>query len=400
MTSRQRFLEAMNNRMPDRVPVAPDISTYVPLRRAGLGSRDYWSFGEADQIPLWQAYLDAADYFDLDAWIAPVLGLPTVGEAASCEWKHHDKLDTTNDTLVRTSTIETPDGALTAMGVCFRGDQAMMIDKPIKDLAADFRKFRHTKPTPAALDTKTLETFRRACDERNHAFGVTITYPGFHNWNSYIQGGIEALTYAEMDTPDILQEWFEWDLERGDRLMNLALQAGLDYILFGGSGTITLASPDLAMKYAIPALKKWSRMASNAGIPTMIHSCGKNRRLADLLVEHTDIRMLNPLEPLPLGDIDLAEVKRTYGCRLAFMGNLHTTDVMLRAAPTLVRQKSLEAVRDAGLGGGFILSTGDQCGPGTPDENIFEMVRVANEFGAYPLDMNRIESEIQRLVSE
>ncbi len=40
------------------------------------------------------------------------------------------------------------------------------------------------------------------------AFSVTVGYPGFQNWNSYIQGGIEeALSYAEMDTPEILQEW-------------------------------------------------------------------------------------------------------------------------------------------------------------------------------------------------
>jgi len=31
----------------------------------------------------------------------------------------------------------------------------------------------------------------------NHAFGVTITYPGFHMWNCYVQGGIETLSYAE-----------------------------------------------------------------------------------------------------------------------------------------------------------------------------------------------------------
>jgi uroporphyrinogen decarboxylase len=250
---------------------------------------------------------------------------------------------------------------------------------------------------PIALDRQTLETYRQACRKRDHAFGVTISYPGFHNWNSHIQGGIEALSYADMDTPALLQEWFEWDMERGDRLMALALQADLDYVLFGGSGTITLASPALALKYAIPALKKWSRMARDAGIPTMIHSCGKNRRLADLLVEHTDVNMLNPLEPPPMGDIDLAEVKRTHGARLALMGNLHTTDVMLNGTPAHVRRASLEAIRDAGPGGGFILSTGDQCGRDTPDENIFEMVRVAKEFGVYPLDLARIQSEIQRL---
>ena len=34
-------------------------------------------------------------------------------------------------------------------------------------------------------------------------------------------------------------------------------------------------------------------------------------------------------------------------------------------------------IQAAGGEGGFVLSTGDQCGRDTPDENIFEMVRVA-----------------------
>jgi uroporphyrinogen decarboxylase len=65
------------------------------------------------------------------------------------------------------------------------------------------------------------------------------------------------------------------------------------------------------------------------------------------------------------------------------MGNLHTTDVMLFGSPEYVKQKSIEAMRDAGLGGGFILSTGDQCGRETPEENLFAMVEAAKKYGRY-----------------
>ena len=84
-----------------------------------------------------------------------------------------------------------------------------------------------------------------------------------------------------------------------------------------------------------------------------------------------------------MGDIDLAEVKRAHGRRLAFMGNLHTTDVMLRGSAQDVQREALKAMLAAGEGGGFILSTGDQCGRETPDENIFALVRTAQEYGVY-----------------
>jgi uroporphyrinogen decarboxylase len=92
---------------------------------------------------------------------------------------------------------------------------------------------------------------------------------------------------------------------------------------------------------------------------------------------------VNPLEIAPMGDVDLAEVKRAWGHKLAFMGNLHTTDIMLRADPETVYNTARQAIRDAGQGGGFILSTGDQCPRDTPEENIFALVRAAKEHGVY-----------------
>ena len=62
---------------------------------------------------------------------------------------------------------------------------------------------------------------------------------------------------------------------------------------------------------------------------------------------------------------------------MAFIGNIHTPDVMLYGSSKLVEQKAAEALRAAGRGGGFVLSTGDQCGRETPDENLFALVRAA-----------------------
>jgi uroporphyrinogen decarboxylase len=396
LTSRDRLLAAMRNEVPDRVPVAPDISMYVPLRFSGCTRQDFW-LSPKTGIPHWQAYLEAADHYGLDAWTAPVFGLPMVHEDSQVEWRHDAHLDPQRDAMVTTATVRTPAGDLHQESVCYRGDQAATTVKLIKDLATDLVKFRYTQPLPKALDRPALDAQREACHRRGQAFGVTVGYPGFHMWSVWVQGGVETLALTEMDQPALLQEWLEWDLARGTREMELALEAKLDFILFGGSGTITMASPALAAKYALPALTKWSAMAKAAGLPTMLHSCGKNRVLADLLAAHTDVGMLNPLEPPPMGDIDLAEVKRVHGHRLALMGNLHTTDVMLLGSVADVRRESLKAIRDAGPEGGFILSTGDQCGRDTPEANLFEVVRTAREFGAYPLDLGRIQAEIERL---
>jgi uroporphyrinogen decarboxylase len=124
-------------------------------------------------------------------------------------------------------------------------------------------------------------------------------------------------------------------------------------------------------------------MAKEAGQTNMLHSCGRERALVEMCVEETDLGCINPLEVPPQGDCDLAEIKRTFGARIALMGNLHTTEVMLKGSYETVLEASRKAIEDAGANGGFILSSGDQCGRDTPDENIRAMVDAAERWGRY-----------------
>jgi uroporphyrinogen decarboxylase len=378
MTPKERFLTAMRNGKPDRVPATPDISNYIPCKRTGL---PYWDVYFFNKIPLWRAYLDAADYYGIEAWMASCTGVPFLHADRQAEFKV--SYDREPDAVTRHTRVKTPAGDMTMADLCYRNDPPSPVEKPVKDLASEWPKLKHLLAMPTDIDRKAVAEVRAECDKREQALGYCIGYPGFQMWMVYAEGGVTPLAYAEMDCPEVLQEWFEWDLERGTREMELLLSVKPDYILFGGSGTITLASPDLARKYAIPALKKWSAMAKAAGVPTMLHSCGKSRLLVDMLCDETDVNCLNPLEIAPMGDVDLAEVKRARGSRMSLMGNLHTTEVMLKGTPADVRRAAIQALRDAGQGGGFILSTGDQCGRDTPEENLFALVETAHEFGGY-----------------
>lgn len=56
---------------------------------------------------------------------------------------------------------------------------------------------------------------------------------------------------------------------------------------------------------------------------------------------------------------------------------------MLRGTPRQVMETARQAIDAAGAGGGFILSTGDQCGRDTPDENLRALVEAAHRYGRY-----------------
>ena len=84
-----------------------------------------------------------------------------------------------------------------------------------------------------------------------------------------------------------------------------------------------------------------------------------------------------------MGDIILKDPKERFGKNIALMGNLHTTEIMLFCSKEDIMKALINAMRDAGQNGGFILSSGDQCGRDTPDDNIFAMVEALNKYGRY-----------------
>lgn len=380
MDSKNRLLIAMLNQVPDRVPCVPDISNYIPCKRTGL---PFWDIYFSEDIPLWKAYMDAAEYYGIDQWIASACDIPVDHAHREVEVKKRLSYDKSRDAMLAQFTYRTPDGDLDEELICFRLEPPARTRRLIKDFYRDWNKFRWLATAPQSLDLQKLDCIRSACKASGQAFGCSMGYPGFHMWEGYIEGGIQTLSFLDFDDEMALNAWFEADLACGTKRLELYLAEKPDYLLFGGSGTLTMSSPRLVERYAIPALRKWSRMAKDAGVATMLHSCGKSRLLVDMLVEQTDIDCINPLEMSPMGDVDLGEVKLARGKEIALMGNLHTTDTMLYGTPDDVYAASKHALDVAKEGGGFILSTGDQCPIDTPDENLFAMIQAVKDFGSY-----------------
>ena len=189
--------------------------------------------------------------------------------------------------------------------------------------------------------------------------------------------------YEYFDYPDRVRERLagqrEAILKQAERLLDL----GPDILMVGVSGYITLHGPRIARELGLETLQDVTALAKRRGVPTHLHCCGYERGLVEMAAEESDLDLINPLEPPPMGDCDLAEIKQTFGSKIALMGNLHTTDVMLRGTPDEVERAAKWCIDVAAEGGGYILSTGDQCGRDTPDENIQVLIDVARSCGKY-----------------
>lgn len=378
MTPRQRMLTAMCNRIPDRVPVAPDISNMIPARLTG---RPFWDIYLDGDPPLWRAYIDAVRLYGMDGWF--IYGRPdyewepTQAEAAS------EIVERTDERIVRRTTWRTPGGSLSSCVAYYPDIPPRHVEPLIKDPERDVELYlKYVTRTAKGASGRTLAEQREALGE-DGALGVGVGLPGLHAWVEMFEGGMETLTYLYYDHPELLERLARRDHEMRLATLEHALPLAPDFILAGASGALTLQSPSIFRQLSLPTLKEITRRCRAAGVPCQLHCCGLEAELARICAEETELTSINPLEPPPMGDCNLGEIKRRYGGRLSLMGNLHTTDVMLLGGPDDVAEAAKRAIDDAAPGGGFILSTGDQCGRDTPDANLLALVDTARRYGCY-----------------
>ena len=375
MTGKERILLAMTNQQPDRVPVVPDISNMVPAR---LTKKPFWDVFYHQNPPIGYALMDAADYYDMDlTYVATPMSFhraepPQVTETA------HKK----DGRLIVEQCFHTKCGDITQETTYYVDNCPTYTKKLVEDPYEDIEKFKALYSPILSYDREPLDHARARLGSRG-AFGLNVDITGLQTWFNYFHGGLEELSALLYDDRDILEDLKEfWDRDVL-RQVEMILDYQPDFLYFQSSGGLTLQSPQIFRDFSLDVVKKATAMAKQAGIPTLLHSCGKEHYLVELLSQETDLSCINPLEVPPMGDCDLAEIKKSYGDKIALMGNIQTTDVLLFGSTDDVRKACMKAIDDAAQGGGFILSSGDQPGRDTPDENLFAMVEVAKTYGKY-----------------
>jgi uroporphyrinogen decarboxylase len=361
------------------VPVAPDFSNMIPARLTG---KPFWDLYLRNDPPIWEAYIACAKHFGIDSvmdgyfpfrwpsdWVDPRPWEPfivfrdaerLVTQASYLEngkrvWQEHVNVYYVADPP--TCWLNPAKIGLPAVPTWFEPVEGI---KPVDTGVAGLRR------TKALLGDQGL-------------LGVFITF-------SSITGN-EEMIYHFADHPEQLEQVKADRLAEVERrfadLMAMAPADRPDFLCVGGSGTLVFQTPDFFRQNALPAVKRAIELATAAGIPTHVHSCGPEKELVRMLTEETSLTVIDPLEIPPMGDCDLAELKRLYGQKIVLKGNLHTTEVMLRGRPEDVVAAARKAIDDAAAGGRFILSTGDQCGRDTPDENLRAMIETARTYGRY-----------------
>ncbi len=379
MTSRERLLALLRGDIPDCVPVMPDTSNMIPARLTG---KPFWDLYLYNDPPIWEASIDCARHFDVDALMdgyAPLVFPEEHPAHDGPQWERFI-VQRTTERIVTQASYREGGRRVWAKHV----DIYRVADPPVHGVSHRVARLPEEPESweplegvkPVDLGPENFRRLRRLMGDQG-LVGVFVI-------SSCVLGN-EQMVYDYYDNPAKYEQIAETRIEYGEQRFRriMAMEDRPDFVAVGGSGTLIWQTVEVFRKIALPALKHVISLAHEAGMPTHIHSCGPEKELVTIMAEETELTVIDPLEAPPMGDCDLAQLKRLYGDRIILKGNLHTTDVMLRGSVDDVIAASKQAIDDAGGGGGFILSTGDQCGRDTPDDNLRAMVETARTYGRY-----------------
>ena len=374
MTRKERVITAIAGGGPDKVPVVLGLSEGVPVRHSGM---DYIEFFLKERVPLWKARIKTSvDYFSGDGYVHVPWG----------PGPHDPEVET----VVRRETAEevifdrithTSEGDLCQTRSVGRNHTLSTLAPMSKDPEADEKKILCMLQHPDEVD---FSKYREAYDwvgDRGMV-GLWIRVP--IDWWVAMRGGPEAVIMDTVDRPEVLSRLFAAYTEYMTALVDHALATiSVDSVGLGGSSTsMSVISPSLHRRYSVGFGKSIVKVCAAYSVPTQYHMCGRCRTALPITAE-MGVSGFDALECPPTGDVDLREVKETFGGQFSLKGNVNSITVMLNGNPNDVARDVERCMEAAKEGGGYVCSVGDQCPTETPDENIFALVEAARRLGRY-----------------
>lgn len=187
--------------------------------------------------------------------------------------------------------------------------------------------------------------------------------------------------------PELCRKQNEYIGRKLLREMEVYAALGLDGITpCGDLGTSTglFASPDLYYDMISPWSHAMADKAHALGLRILKHCCGHTWPVIDDLADVYD-----GYEGIQAtAGMDIAKLKQRVGERLTLWGGIWHEHIILGTLAD-IRADAAYAFEHAAPGGGFIMGSTHSLAVDAKRENILEMKRCRDTWGAYPIDAKR-----------
>jgi hypothetical protein len=143
-----------------------------------------------------------------------------------------------------------------------------------------------------------------------------------------------------------------------------------------------LFSPDYWRRFFRPIVAEQIRVCHEAGLPVIYHGCGNASVLYEDFIS-MGLEAYNPLEAK--SGLDVVDLRRKYGHRMGFCGNM---DVLAWAnAPLPELRKQVLRKLNAAKGGGYIFQSDHSVPTNISAEHYDYVVNLVRSHGRYPLTL-------------
>ncbi len=412
---RQRVLDALNHRTPDRVPVDFGGSPITGIHVSCVAKlRDYYGL-EKRLVKVCEPFQmlgmlddDLREAIGID--VMPVFGRTNMFGFENRDWKPWlfnglevlvpEDFRTTTDPdtggiliYPKGDTSARPSGHMPQGGFFFDA----IIRQPeldLDNLRAEDNMEEYTLLTEQQLDE--IEQDVRAANTGEYAVFASVANTGLGDV-AWVPGpeltnprGVRDVAEWYMLTsarPDIVHQIFERVVDNG--IANMAKILGrvgdaIDVVLLCGTdfGTQTSAfcsvkTFDRLWKPHYAKLCNW--IHANTTWKTFKHSCGSSERFFESMID-AGIDIINPVQCSASG-MDPRMLKDKYKGRLVFWGGgVDTQHTLPFGTPAEVREQVLERCGIFSEDGGFVFCSIHNVQPSTPTENIVAMIDAVKEF--------------------
>lgn len=371
MTSRERVLAAMRREQPDRVP--------LHMRGVRVWDDEWVATRDVSYRPVIEAVREHCD-------LIPVSGVdgvsPPMLTAAARELTELVTIDA-GDWVIRRTVLHTPRGDLTQDYWVSKGRALPMVRKHFLETPEDAARLLSIPDVPETADFSDYFALRDRHPDHLVLCMIPIAGECVHDLL-----GTETFAYWWAEHRSVLFELREALQERALRIARAALEAGVGPVL-ATNGVEQVAppihSPQTYREFVLPEFRQLTELIHRRGALVHVHCHNRlNALLEDLVEAGWDVT--HPLEPPPMGDVDLADAKRRVGRHLCLEGNIQIGEIY--AAPTAqVISLVTEAMEAGKPGGGFILCP--TASPHTPTlshvsvDNYLALIETGVRLGEY-----------------
>ncbi len=186
--------------------------------------------------------------------------------------------------------------------------------------------------------------------------------------------GMDTILMDMAVNPDLAKAVFAHIRQFYNAYLERILEAAngkLDLLLtgddFGAQGG-PLVSPAMWQEFLADGFAGYIARAHEYGVRVIHHTCGSVRPLIPMMIER-GLDVLQSLQP-EAANMDAAELKASFGGRLAFHGAISIQQTLPFGTPQDVRAEVRDRIASLAPGGGYILCTSHNIQADTPTENV------------------------------